>query len=551
LLLPLVLAVAAWPVQRLHCRFRTLTLEVAAVMSQERVSEPSAAAVSAPAEPPGSERAGLTVDKGRIVLARLAAGPLPLTGILVVQALLSLRLVWSNTAFQDEALYMWAGRLEWAHWLHGGSVPDFPSYFSGAPVVYPPLAAVASGVAGLAGARILSLCCMLAATALLYAVAKQLFGRGAAIAGAATFATLGSAQFLGAFATFDALTIMLLALATLLAVRSGGHRGELWLAGCAAVLVLADAAKYAGLLWDPVIIAVAVLGPGGSWRRAVGRGVRLAGYTAALIVPLLFLVASHNYLSGIMSTTLSRPGSTAPALHVLEISSEWIGGATLLAIIGAAAVTRRRVTRLTALAWVLVAAAFLAPLEQARIHTTFSLFKHVGYGGWFACIMAGYGLAALARYFSSVRDTSSSALSVWLVLLLGMLGIVLSGATFAAWPESSQMISGLAPVIERTGCPCLVAENDVVEYYLMNKIRHDTLTTVFVLQYRDDGRELTGMPAYKAAIRNHYFRLAEIDAAELPSVYAPIVQALSAAHYRLVDSTPSNVPGQPFEIWIR
>ena len=522
-------------------------------MAQDRISEPTAraaSAMSAPAERPSCRGASLAPHKRRIVLARRGAGPLPLMCILVVQALLSLRLVWSNTAFQDEALYMWAGRLEWAHWLHGGSVPDFPAYFSGAPVVYPPLAAVASSIGGLAGARLLSLCFMLAATGLLYAITKQLFGRGPAIAGAATFATLGSVQFLGAFATFDALTIMLLALATWFAVRSSGHRGELWLVGCAAVMVLADAAKYAGLLWDPVIIAVAVLGPGGTWRPATGRGIRLAGYTLALIIPLV-LVGGHNYVTGIVSTTLSRPGSTVPALRVLEISGEWVGGATLLAIIGAAAVTRRRVTRLTALAWVLVAAAFLAPLEQARIHTSFSLFKHVGYGGWFACIVAGYGLAALARYFSSVRDTSSTALSVSLVLLLGMFGIALSGATFAAWPDSSKMISDLAPVIERTGCPCLVAESDVVDYYLMKQTRHDILTTIFVLQYRDHGRELSGMPAYRAAIHNGYFRLAEIDPSELPSVYAPIVQALSTAHYRLVDSTPSNVPGEPFEIWVR
>jgi hypothetical protein len=29
--------------------------------------------------------------------------------ILLAQALLTLRLIWTNTAFQDEALYLWAG----------------------------------------------------------------------------------------------------------------------------------------------------------------------------------------------------------------------------------------------------------------------------------------------------------------------------------------------------------------------------------------------------------------------------------------------------------
>ncbi len=96
----------------------------------------------------------------------------PLAAILAVQAGLSLSLVWSNTAYGDEALYLWAGHLELAHWLHGtscsplgrwpGRTPRISEvYFSGAPVIYPPLGALADAVGGLAGARILSMTFML------------------------------------------------------------------------------------------------------------------------------------------------------------------------------------------------------------------------------------------------------------------------------------------------------------------------------------------------------------------------------------------------------
>ena len=68
---------------------------------------------------------------------------LPLFAVLVVQALLSVRLLGADTAFVDEAAYLWAGHLEWAHWLHGVAIPPFSSYFSGAPVLYPPLGALA------------------------------------------------------------------------------------------------------------------------------------------------------------------------------------------------------------------------------------------------------------------------------------------------------------------------------------------------------------------------------------------------------------------------
>src|SRR5437764_9201996 len=84
-------------------------------------------------------------------------GGWPLLAVLAAQTLLSLRLVRADTAFQDEATYLWAGHLQWAHWLHGAPVPPFPAYFSGAPVIYPPLAAVADNLGGLTGARVMSL----------------------------------------------------------------------------------------------------------------------------------------------------------------------------------------------------------------------------------------------------------------------------------------------------------------------------------------------------------------------------------------------------------
>lgn len=526
-------------------------------MAEDQVSAPTAQAAAPLVLPTAPAGAPTEQGKGRFFRPRLTTGPWPLAGILLIQAGLSLRLVWANTAYQDEALYLWAGHLEWAHWLHGAAVPDFASYFSGAPVLYPPLGAVANSLGGLATARILSLGCMLAATVLLYAVTRLLFGRWAAIASAVVFAAIGPTQFLGALATFDAPAVMLLALASWFAVRSTlGARtwdGEQWLVCCAVAMALADAAKYTSLLWNPVIIiALVVLGPAGTWLWSVRRGIRLAGYTAALIIPVLLLAGGHSYVSGIMSTTLARPGGTVPVLRVLGDSAEWVGAVAFLAITGAVIATRRRLgRRLTTLAWVLAASVFLAPLGQARIHTNFSLFKHVGFGAWFACIVAGYGLAAVARAVQARQAEYARLAGLVMVFLLVISGVTLSAGQFGAWPDSAQMIRGLAPAIERTGCPCLIAENDVVHYYLAKQTTQDAFTTVFVMKYRDDGRELSGVPAYAAAIRDHYFLLAEIDPAEMPAIYAPVVGALSAAHYRLVDATPSNVPGEPFEIWVR
>src|SRR4029077_3285882 len=113
----------------------------------------------------------------------------------------------------------------WAHWLHSAPIPPFPTYFSGAPVIYPPVGALADSMGGLAGARILSLVFMLGATALLWGAAGRLFGRRAAFFAAALFAVSGPVLHLGAFATYDALSGLLVALGAGCVVRAG-NRGE-------------------------------------------------------------------------------------------------------------------------------------------------------------------------------------------------------------------------------------------------------------------------------------------------------------------------------------
>src|SRR6516165_5199413 len=173
---------------------------------------------TAPAAPAAGSR------RGRRVLGRHAPHWWPLAAVLVVQAALSLRLVGADTAYVDEATYLWAGHLEWAHWLHGAPIPPFPAYFSGAPVIYPPLGALADSAGGLAGARVLSLVFMLGVTVLLWGTARRLFGRRASFFAAALFAVLGPTLHLGAFATYDALRVVLIALAAWFVVRAGERR---------------------------------------------------------------------------------------------------------------------------------------------------------------------------------------------------------------------------------------------------------------------------------------------------------------------------------------
>src|SRR3954451_3519634 len=101
---------------------------------------------------------------------------LPLLAILILQTVASLSL--HNTAFQDEALYLYAGRKYFNQLLGGAPVSEpYERYFSGLPYLYPVLAGALDSFGGLELARLFSLICMLGATIAVYFIGKQLYNQ--------------------------------------------------------------------------------------------------------------------------------------------------------------------------------------------------------------------------------------------------------------------------------------------------------------------------------------------------------------------------------------
>jgi 4-amino-4-deoxy-L-arabinose transferase-like glycosyltransferase len=391
--------------------------------------------------------------------------------VLALQAALSARLVWSNTAFQDEGLYLWAGHLEWAHWLHGTPLPAFADYFSGAPVLYPPLGALANHFGGLAGARFLSLGFMLIASVLLHGTTRRLFDRGAANFATLLFAVLGSTQFLGALATYDAMALMLIAFSAWLVVIAGNRVGllrMLLLLFAGSVAALSDATKYAATLWTPVVVVLAVLVV---WRRSGRRAGVLAGvlFFLGVTVPIAVALrlAGSSYWIGITSTTLTRQHGNSPAIAVLYTSLGWVAVVMVMAVMGAIIVSGRGSGwHLKAVAWLFVGAVLLAPLEQARIGVFTSLFKHVAYGGWFGCVIAGFALAAFIRSVPPAKAARGIAASAAIASIAVVSGVLLAGSKYQGWPTSSALVRYLKPI---SGHGTILAEElPVLEYYLPN-----------------------------------------------------------------------------------
>lgn len=494
-------------------------------------------------------------------VALAGAAPWPLLAVLTVQAVLSLRLVWSNTAFPDEALYLWAGHLEWAHWLHGAHIPAFSTYLSGAPVVYPPLGALVDSQGGLAAARALSLMFMLAATILLHGVSRRIFGRRAANFAAGLFVGTAAIQFLGAFATYDALALMLLALATWLGVRAadtGPARQLLLILGAGVTLALADATKYAAALFDPVVVTVITLAVWRKLGRAAGIG---AGMTVFWVLYVSLFTGVHlggnAYWQGITTTTLTRAQGGYPASFLLFVSGKWVGLVALLAVIGAVAVTWGGSGRITAiLAGVLATAVFLVPAEQARIHTYTSLFKHLGYGTWFGCIVAGYALAGLVMAVPRTKAVNALRAGVAAVVIVSLPSIPWAPVHFG-WPNASQLIPVARRILATTHGPVLADDRgNVLDYYIPGRTRHRQMLGTFFFAYNDPvtGRHLTGKNAYAAAIRNRYFSMVMLDFWDTTATDRDIKHDIRTYRgYRLAAAIPYKATGGDgrFLIWVR
>jgi hypothetical protein len=405
------------------------------------------------------------------VLGRHAPGWWPLVAVLIVQAALSIRLVRADTAFEDEATYLWAGHLEWAHWLHGTPLPPFPAYFSGAPVIYPPLGALADSVGGLAGARLLSLLFMLAATALLWGTVSKLYGQRAAFFAAALFAVLGPTLHLGAFATYDAMSVFLVALASWCVVRPReGQEAAGWMVVAAVALALANAAAYSSLLFDPIVVLLALFTafpkPGG---KIAVRRIAILVIVAAVLLLAGLLIGGSSYLKGFESTTLTRVAGASPTLPVLTDAWSWTGLIIVLAVGGFVISLAGRPGRVQPwLLAILTIAAILGPLEQAHLHTAASLNKHVGLGTWFAAFPAGYAVdrfIAAASAERRARVFTSAACVVALVFPVA-LGARQSWEFSTSWANSTAFISILRPLADHGNGRLLVEDPTIAEYYL-------------------------------------------------------------------------------------
>ncbi|UPZ30800.1 glycosyltransferase family 39 protein [Streptomyces sp. LRE541] len=481
--------------------------------------------------------------------------------ILLIQTVLSLRL--SNTAFQDEALYLAAGHAELDHLLNGTPLPiDYAAYFSGSPQLYPVLAALVDAQFGLTGARVLSLVFMLFTTGLLYSFTRRMFNERAALAAAALFSVVQSTVVMGFFATYDAAAVFLLALAVWIVVRT--NRAPAYAVLLAApVAVLAVGVKYAAALYLPTIVVLALLTawPYRGAKSAVLRMLLLGLGMGALAGAGMY---TTDLLAGIQQTTTNRAHGSDSAQFLLQRSAEWGGLMFVTAVGGAISYVRRSRMNESPLAqrlgnpgwrWralmglLLCGTAVLASAYQIHLGTVVSLFKHVGFGLLFAAPMAGVGVTRLVGAHFRYPQLG---IMLWTAVLC--LGISQADWRFGVWPDSSKMIRTIQSHVNDKG-HYLSSTPEVPVYYLREKTDHSQWQSVFGMEYKaKKGKYHTGDEAYRAALRDGEFDLIVLDGITNPRVDDVIAGAVKGnPHYRLLADVPwRNSSGTgTYRIWIK
>jgi hypothetical protein len=382
---------------------------------------------------------------------------------------------------------------------------------------------------------------------------------------AALFASTAAVQYMGALATFDALALLLLAAAGWCAVRAAdepGARRHVLLGTVCVLLLLANATKYASTLWDPVVVAMAGMCEArhGGWR-AGATAAAISGLGTSLLLGIAILAGGTSYWQGIGFSTVSRTvNDGTPASEILASSGRWIGVIAVLALIGAVMMTQLiHEVPVRALGWVLAAAAFLAPFDQARIGVMVSLFKHVGFGAWFAAIPAGYAAAVMlgavaTRLRGSSRRITAPRVAAAAIAVLAAIGVYeAQNQSRLPGTYSQSAVARLRPLLQGTRGPWLGDSPTVIIYYAHTSSVRWRNTYGFTYTEPHSGRQLSDTEAYVSAIHHHYFGVVVLRSGRMSipvdrAIFRTLKQEPSY-HLTVISQTPGSQGAGKVLVW--
>src|ERR1039457_3483584 len=223
------------------------------------------------------------------------------------------------------------------------------------------------------------------------------------------------------------------------------------------------------------------------------------------------VAGGRQYWLGITTSNLARPQSNVPVTTVLQRAYVWTSLILVLAVLGAVLASRSKAHG-KLLPAVLAAAALLAPAEQARLHTTVSLQKHVVFGAWFAAIAGGYAMARLSRVDPGRGWAVVMALPIAASTLFGSMGQ--AAGLYHVWPDAAGAIRALRAAVPSHPGHYLAEDYDVEAYYLRGTVAWPRWSDTYYFRYPG---ARAGAASYQAAISHHYFSLVILDFGDTPA----------------------------------
>jgi hypothetical protein len=489
-------------------------------------------------------RARVAAAPARSPVLAAAASWWPLLLVLALLAIVALTTL-HNTAFQDEGLYLYAGRQLLQYWAGGPApVEQYAYYFSGYPYIYPVIGGGLDMIGGLELARAFSLVCMLGVTALVYVSTRRLFDPPVAMFAALAYSVVGTVLFVSRLATFDALCLFLVALSTAFALRAAMDR-HLWPSLLIApVVVLSILTKYAAMLFVPAVLGLLLFGTitFRGWRAMLPR------VTAAIAVLLIGLVVAfifmdENAFHAIAGSTTARvPGLAAPRIAMLE-HVLYLGGVIYALALGGLVLVFLKQPHLRLVALMLFGSSLLMPAYHIYKQEPISFDKHLAYAFFFAMPLAGYAIAwltgALGRASSSVPQHQGLP-GLAAVVLIFVLGLQQSQTIYAGWPDSSQLSAVLHTQL-RDGTGRYLAEDiEVSRYDARDVTQAWQWNGPYYFSYKTpNGRQLFGDAAVTQAINDRYYALVELSFIYQPDTAFFVAERMAESHnYDLIAKVP-------------
>ena len=384
-----------------------------------------------------------------------------------------------NTAFTDEAFYIYVGRL-----VLTGNDPNTLGYMFGS-YLAPVILASADVLGGLLAARFTSLIFSLVIIVFVYLSVKQLFNKKIALIASFIFSIQAPVIFISIFATIDSLSVCFFAISLYFFIH--GTEKKKLLALSSLFLFMSFAAKYISIIFFPFMILYLI-------KKKVN--------PLPFILPAVILVSIYSI---IYMPSLLKLAEIFNNMHIMSIDILIVAliilGFLLIPFLLSASYYRKY-------PYLIIAALIIPVYHLITINET-SLYKHVCFSLLFLSPLMALTLNKIKRNFGII-----------IILFVFAVSMLQLNALQNYYPNTSKSVEWLRN--NTNSSSILLTETAVYRYYLYDI--HENIYDTYWFDYNKDGKD--ELIDYELAIKDRFFDFIVLDFSGTPEKSKEILNLL-------------------------